>query len=323
MLLAHMQRPDRIHAWTMPSSWPLDRSEDVVITRARCKNTGVRDHNIIDFPNQSYASAYKPQIEYGGTPLSSTQAYIFGICDWIRSHGNRYPLISGSCGDITAGSGVARVLETFDVRQTTSNRERFKIACYCQSKEWYIDSMRDCLYFDPVDALDKAGLRDEWACLWDETEGWDIGVRVDLIRLRNRGSQYITYAWAAADLWGGYVSPYTDTDYVRTMLSLPLAAREKCIGQRRYGQKYFPHILPNARVPRTAWDVSNTLNKTTVSEAALWPLVASGAKPRHHYFKPAAIQTLYSNAMHGYMQSFFMLHSLQPLAWCVDKGYVL
>jgi len=318
-----MQRPDRIHARTMPSSRPLDRSEDVVITRARCANVGVKDHQLILFPNESYQAAYRPQIEYGGTPLSSTQAYIYGINAWIGNEGNHWPLISGSCGDITAGSGVARVLEAFDVRQTNNSRERFKLSCYCQSKEWKQPQLEYCLTFNPMDELAASGLTREWSELWKASEGDTDDVNLDLIRLRNRGSQYITYAWAAADLWGNYVSPYTDRKYVETMLSLPLKARGYCKAQREYGKKYFPHILPNAGVSRDAWDVSNTLNKTTVSAEALWPLRPDGSLPNHRFFRSENIREFYERALSGDMDCFFLLHSLQPLAYVIDEGFVI
>ena len=322
ILLGNMVRPGRIHARTMPSSWPLDRCEDVVITRARCRNTGVEDHQIIDFPGQSYQQAYRPQIEYAGTPLASTQAYIFGINQWMGQEGNHWPVISGSCGDITAGSGVARVLEMYNVRQTSNDRERFKLACYCHSKEWKTPAFDACVAFDPASEMNRSGIQAEWSALWRASEGHSVGVNLDLIRLRNRGSQYITYAWAAADLWGSYVAPFTDRAYVTTMLSLPQKAREFCYAQKEYGKKFLPGLLPNGGVHSSAWDVSNTLNNTTVSAEALWPLTADGCRPAHPFFVPAGIQGLYRRALDGDMKSFFWLHSLQPLAYMIDKGYV-
>ena len=327
ILLAYMQRPERIHARTMPSSWPLRRSEDVVITTARCANTGVRDHQIIDFPNQSYQRYYKPQIEFAGTPLSSTQAYIFGIASWIGAEGNRWPVISGSCGDITAGSGMARVLEMYKIRRTVSKREQFKLACYCHSKEWGREAFDSCIAYDTVSEVQRSGIQAEWAALWDATEApasrhRSTSVRLDMVRLRNRGSQYITYAWSATDLWGSYVSPFTDREYVTTMLSIPLESREFCTAQRQLGANRFSGIFPNGGVSPDRWDVSNTLNNTTISEEALWPLVADGSKPAHPYFVPAGIQGLYAKALSGDAKSFFLLHSLQPLAWAIDKGYV-
>ena len=322
ILLGNMARPGRIHARTMPSSWPLDRCEDVVITRARCRNTGVEDHQIIDFPGQSYQQAYRPQIEYAGTPLASTQAYIFGINQWMGQEGNHWPVISGSCGDITAGSGVARVLEMYNVRQTANDRERFKLACYCHSKEWKTPAFDACVSFDPASEISRSGIQAEWSVLWRASEGHSVGVNLDLIRLRNRGSQYITYAWAAADLWGSYVAPFTDRAYVTTMLSLPQKAREFCYAQKEYGKKFLPGLLPNGGVHSSVWDVSNTLNNTTVSAEALWPLTADGCRPAHPFFVPAGIQGLYRRALDGDMKSFFWLHSLQPLAYMIDKGYV-
>lgn len=322
ILLGNMDRPGRIHARTMPSSWPLHRCEDVVITQARCRNAGVVDHQIIDFPGQSYQQYYRPQIEYGGTPLSSTQANIFGMNAWMGREGNHWPVISGSCGDITAGSGVARVLEMYQIRGTKSVRERFKLACYCHSKEWKQVAFDTCIAFSVPEEIARSGIQREWAVLWCASEGHIEGVNLDLIRLRNRGSQYITYAWAAADLWGGYVAPYTDREYVTTMLSLPLKAREFCVAQRQYGVKFLPGLLPNAGVPADRWDVSNTLNNTTISAEALWPLLADGTKPAHPFFVPAGIQGLYKRALAGDVKSFFLLHSLQPLAYMIDKGYV-
>lgn len=323
VLLGNMSRPNRIHARTMPTSWPLRRNEDVVITRARCRNAGVDDHQIVNFPGQTYQQYVRPQIEYAGTPLASTQAYIFGIAAWMGAEGNRWPVISGSCGDITAGSGLARILEVYKVRQTGDNlKERFKIACYCQSKEWRKEAFDLCLSYDWDLAIGHSELRSEWARLWKTSEGATIGVDLDLIRFRNRGSQYITYAWAATDLWGSYVAPFTDRKYVETMLSLPQSARELCIAQRRYGKQYFPGIMPDGGMPRSAWDVANTINDTSVSHESLWPLVENGSRPAHPLFNPVGVRNLYARAMTGDMKAAFWLQSLQPLAYMIERGHV-
>lgn len=322
MLLAHTQRPARVHARTYTSSWPYSRSEELVIAKARCRNVGISDHRIVDFTGQTYQQYFQPQIEYAGTPLASTQAYIFGANAILGSEATHWPLISGACGDITAGSGVARVMEMFEVRKTRSKRERFKLACYCHSKEWKSEAFDACVAFDAFTELTRSRIQTEWSDLWDATEGHDLGSRIDVVRLRNRGSQYITYAWGAADLWGCFVTPYLDREYVTTILSLPYESRVGCRDQKRYGAQTFPHIFPDGGVPRTAYDVSNTLNQTTVSAEALWPLVPDGSKPAHSFFVPAGIQALYKRALNHDMKCFFWLHSLQPLAWAIDKGYV-
>lgn len=325
MLLVHMQRLKRIHARTYGTGRPYSRDEEIVIAKARCKNIGVEDHRIIDFVGETYQQYFQPQIEWGGVPLSCTQAYIFGANTIIGSEGTHWPLISGSCGDITAGGGTQRIWNLRTFRQafhSDARDQQFKLACYCQSKEWRHEALEKCIAFDTDAKLIQSEMRSEWTELWNATEVGNQGVRIDLIRLRNRGSQYITYSWAAADLWGCYVAPFTDREYVTTMLSLPYKSRIKCRDQKLYAAERYPRIFPDGGVPRSAWDVRNTINNTTISEEALWPLVADGSKPAHPYFEQAGIRALYQKALSGDAHSFFLLHSLQPIAWAIDRGYV-
>ena len=320
LILTNMARPERIHARTYTSSWPYSRSQEILIARASAERVGVADHSILDFVGQTYAPYCRPQLEYAGTPLTNIQAYLYGAAAMMGREGNYdWPVISGSCGDILAGVGVVHVLDK--LRLGLPPHLQFRMACHNRgSHSWSNKALSHGLAFNHQAAIER--LYPMWADLWHATEFKEPTARCDLIRVRNRGSQYIAYAWAATDLWNGYVAPFTDREYITTMLSMPVPIRHSRSGQLQYMHQYFPKVFPNAGVSCTAYDISNTLNKTSVCADAVWPLLADGSKPAHNFFRPTEISAMHYRGLTGDMESFFWLRSLQPIAWAIDKGYV-
>lgn len=319
ILLANMQRHPRIHARTYSSSWPYERSQEILIARASAKRVEV-EHRILDFVGRTYAQYCRPYLEYLGTAATNLQAYIYGAAQMIGSEGHRtWPVISGVCGDIVSGVGTNHVLQR--LLRPRSPHQHFKMACHCEgTPSWRAKQLNAGLTYDWESC--EHCTQHMWADMWKTRECDDLTASCALIRLRNRGSQLVTASWATTDLWNGYVTPYLDREYVVTMLSMPVEARQNRIGQRKYASQRFPAIFPNAGVPASAYDVSNTLNATSICNEALWPLVADGSKPAHPYFNPAGIESMYQRALEGHLPSFYQLRSLQPIAWAIEKGYV-
>ena len=175
------------------------------------------------------------------------------------------------------------------------------------------------------------------------TEGDDLTKHAHLIHTRNRGNQYITYAWSVCDLYGGLVGPlYNDRHYVEFMLSVPhetlsdgaftrqvsdqgAIVNEKRTGQVKLFQQYYPQYYPHAGVQLSEFDWSNRLDKDALAkakDAALWPLVPGGHRPTHDFFDSEKLRGLYHNALYGDMKSYYQLNSVQPIAWAVERGYV-
>lgn len=321
LLLAHIRRPERIHARTYPLSHPVDRNFETVIARESAHRRGVTDHRIVDFGQNQLADYTELSIRRFGSPLGAVQVYIYGAAERFGQE-LRLPIISGANGDEHAGVAVNRSRNKLS--ESSAPADRFESACYCWTKAWLPDELDACLNFDWRAALKP--VKDVWASIWQNTEGDDLLRHAHLIHTRNRGSQYITYAWAWSDVWGGFVTPYDDREYIRFMYSLPHELRENRNGQVQVFQRYHSDIYPTAgKVEGQDFERTNRLDLDALvkaKEAALWPLAADGSKPSCGLFRPDKIATLYNNAVNGSLRSYYLLNSIQPLAWAIDEEYV-
>jgi len=320
LILCHMDRPGRIKARSYPSSWPAEKSWEIMISKASAKACGVGNYGILDF-QQDYSKWTQSAIEYYGTPISAVQTYLYGASEMIGQEWLRLPVISGVIGDVLAGRGTQ-----FIERSSSRIKDRYdlyRMGCYCHDKEWKPDDLDACLAYDWRASLEV--LKPEGRLIWQNTECATPVGKANLIRIRNRCSQTITYPWAALDIWGSIVPVYCDRDYVSFMLALPPDVLRDRNGQRKLFARYFPHVWPHAGVDPKAWNATNTMNTETIRNGksrSLWPLVANGSKPAHRLFKPVGIKALYGKALSGDETRWFKLNSMQTIAWAIDEGYV-
>lgn len=315
LLLAYMSRPERIRARTYHLIADSRQDRDAVVAAASAKLMGVQ-HGLIDF-GQNYSNFTKPAIEYYGTPLGATQVYVYGASRILGEEAH-LPVISGVDGDSLAGSGLVRTREIL-LKHQDDPITLFRTACYCYHKEWATTDLNGALRYDWRSAL--KGKEELWADIWNHTEGDNVIRHAYLIRARTRGSQYINYAIAAADLWGGMVSPYNDRDYITFMLSLPEVYREGRSGQIQLFQRYWPQLWPAAGITSGIHRRdTNTLDRDSISEKSLWPV---GLKTwEHDLISREFVDGLYKKALAGDVRSFYLLNSIQPVVWALRKGYV-
>ena len=323
LVLCHMDRPERVHARTFPLSHPAERAFDVVIARESARLMGVNDHGVLDMRQRQLLDYTRPSIEFFGSPLGAVQVYLYAVSDLLGQENQEWPVVTGMNGDEHAGVALRRSVAK--LKESQDPADRFQTACYSWVKEWLPGDLDAALPFDWRSEL-KA-VRDIWASVWEETEGDDLLRHAHLIHSRNRGSQYITYAWQACDLLaGGFVSsPYDDRYYLEFMYSLPHEFRMDRSGQVELFERYYPSLYPAAGLPETAYDERNTLDLDALrlaGEAALWPLEADGSKPGEDFFRPDTLAELYQRAASGDLRAYYLLNSVQPVAWAVDRGYV-
>lgn len=319
MMLAYMQRPERIYARSYPTSWPADKNIEVRVAKVSAAKRGVHDHAVLDF-KRDWSASVEPFIECMGTLVSALQVYIFAACEMIGTEHPGIPVISGVVGDVTAGRPTVFVRRWLG--DDPSPARSFRLSCYCHANEWEDEHLDPCLSFDWRGALEP--VRSTWARCWQETEGLTLVHRAALVRLRNRCPTTITYTWGALDLWGSMVSPFLDRGYNIAMLSLAEQSLNGRSAQQRVFAKYHSDIWQYAGIPYPELDIRNTTNVDTITgnPQALWPLLCDGARPHHRFFRPAGIKTLYTRAIEGHKPSWGLLASLQPIAWAVEKGYV-
>lgn len=338
LILCNMLRPERVHARTFPLSHPARRAHDVVIAKESARLAGVTDHKIVDLERNQLRDCTRPATEFYGTPLGAVQIYLYDVCERVGRESPSWPIIAGLNGDEHAGIALFRSRNK--LRQESDPADRFVSGCYSWVKSWLPRDLDAGLTFDWRGALKP--IREIWTHIWQNTEGDDLTKHAHLIHTRNRGNQYITYAWQGCDLYGGLVGPiYNDRHYVEFMLSLPHEVlnegtfdfevpmagtiREVRTGQVELFQRYFPEHYPYARLPLDAFDWANRLDPDALAKAkgaALWPLVPNGSKPSHGFFNAAKFKELYRKAVNGDMRSYYLLNSVQPLAWAIEKGYV-
>lgn len=336
LILVNMNRPQRIHALTFPLSHPAERAYDVVIARESARLCGVADHAILDLEQDQLKNYTRPSIEFYGTPLGAVQVYLYATCEGIGHANPDWPVVTGMNGDESAGVALNR--SRGKLAKESDPADRFVSGCYSWVKAWLPHEMDAVLSFDWRKAVEP--VRDVWARAWNSTEGDDLTRHAHLIHTRNRGNQYITYAWQSLDLYGGFVGPiYNDRHYVEFMLSLPhevlsqgaftyAVAKKSNVNESRTGQvslfqRYFPEHYPVAGLSHDKYDWTNRLDVNALRKAgseALWPLTPDGRI--HDFFKSEALADLYRRAANGDMRSYYLLNSVQPLAWAVGKGYV-
>ncbi len=319
MILAYMQRPERIYARSYPTSWPAHKNIEVWVARASAGLRWVQDFGILDFKGD-FSPSTQPFIEYMGTLVSAIQVYLYAAAEMMGTEHPDIPVISGIVGDVTAG------IATKFVRQWLSNSphylESFRLACYSHANAWESEHLNTCLTFNWEEAL--VPFKRSWSYCWQETEGLTLIHRAALVRLRNRCPIVVTYTWGAVDIWNSMVSPFLDRDYVIAMLSLHELALCGRSAQQEVFAKYHSDIWKYGGIPHNKMDVRNTTNVDTITgnPRAFWPLLCDGGRPRHRLFNPAGIKTLYVKAIGGHKPSWGLLASLQPIAWAIEKGYV-
>lgn len=320
MMLAYMQRPERIYARSYPTSWPAHENIEVWVAKASAAKRGVHDHAILDFEGD-WSPSVVPFIEYMGTVVSALQVYIWAACEMIGAEHPGIPVISGVIGDVTAGRPTVFVRRW--INDPPSDGQPFKWACYCHANEWEAGHLDPCLTFDWREALKP--LRKSWTQCWEETEGLTSIHRAALVRLRNRCPLSITGAWAALDIWNSMVTPYLDREHLTLMLSLTEQSLGGRSAQQQVFKKYHPDIWQYAGIPYQKLDRRNTTNVDTITgnPRAFWPLLSDGSRPAHRFFNPEGIEALYARAIGGHKCSWGRLASLQPIAWAVEKGYVV
>jgi len=279
----------------------------------------------------------RSSIEFYGTALGAVQIYLYDVCERIGLENREWPIITGLNGDESAGIAIGR--SRSKLQQESAPADRFVSGCYSWVKAWLPQDLDELLTFDWKRELEP--IRNVWAHFWEHTEGDDLTKHAQLIHTRNRGNQYITYAWQACDLYGGMVGPiFNDRHYIEFMLSLPhdvlssgafsydvsrtSKVHEKRTGQVELFRRFFPQHYPNAGLPFDAYDWTNRLDLDALIKArdkALWPLTSNGAIS-HDFFKQSKLKELYKKAVAHDMRSYYLLNSIQPIAWAIQKGYV-
>jgi len=320
LILAYMQRPERIYARSYPVSWPAHNNIEVRVAKASAAIRGVYDHAILDFKGD-FSSSTQPFIEYMGTLVGAGQVYLYAASEMMGREHPGIPVISGIIGDVTAGRPTGFVRKW--LTKLPSDIEPFKEACYCYGNEWEAKYFDPCLTFDWRSAHEP--LRKSWSQCWQETEGLTQIHRAALVRLRNRCPAIITSTWAAIDIWNSMVAPYLDRDHVVAMLSLEEQSLYDRLAQRQVFARYHSDFWQYAGIPYQELDCRNTLNLDTITgnPQAFWPLLCDGSRPRHRFFDPEGIKKLYVKAIGGCRRSWGLLASLQPIAWAIEKGYVI
>jgi len=314
-LLARLIRnPARIHAKTYALSQADDLDCDVAIARLIAADRGIKDHRVVSFEGD-YSRFVPPALEHLGTTVSAAQAYLYGAAYLLND--DRLPLISGVVGDILSSHGATFARQWIET--DIGPAERFKRACHCHAHEWKAIHLDRWLTFNWRKAIKP--LEEQWASLWEasETAEYELG-KATLIRLRNRGSAYLTGPWALADLWGGIVTPYYDRDYVKFMLSMPPKMLYQRIAQQRLLEWTWPSTWPHGNHPNPrslCWKGTVVPDTITGNEHAFWPL-KDGLQ---HRFFNKSVQALYDTAITGNTISWGLLASLQPIAWALQKGY--
>jgi len=319
LILAYTQRPERIHARSYPTSWPAGRTLEVWVAKASAAIRGVHDHAILDFEGD-FSSSTRPYIEYMGTLVAALQVYLYAAAEMIGVEHPGIPVISGVTGDVTAGRPTAFVRRWLN---DPPGGGPFKWACYCHANEWKSENLDSCLAFDWRAALEP--LHKSWTQCWEETEGLTSIHRAALVRLRNRCPVTITSTWAAIDIWNSMVTPYLDREYVTFMLSLGEQALTGRSAQQQVLTKYHSDFWQYAGIPYQELDTRNTINADTITgnPRAFWPLLPDGSQPGHRFFNPEGIKALYDKAIAGHVPSWGLLASLQPIAWAIERGYVV
>jgi len=317
LILAYMERPERIRARSYPVSWPADKSWEVAIPKRSAEIYGVTDHGVLDF-EQDYSRWTRDAIEYWGTSMSATQVYLYGATELMYRKAMGIPAISGVIGDVLAGMGVEQARGW--ITHPSSSNALYHTVLYGHEKGWTPRCLDQCLTFNCMQyGVGKAGAR-----IWEETEGNWL-TRAALIRLRDHEIPAITNPWAAVDIWGSLVTPYYDRGYIEFMLSLPYDVLKDRRGQKELFARYLPDLWPHAGLRLDTLNCTNTLNTDTIRNGGLrsiWPLVGDGSKPAHRFFNPVGIASLEERALRGDTMAWFWLNSLQPIAWAIEKGYV-
>lgn len=319
MILAYMQRPERIYARTFSTSWPTHENIEVRVAKASAAKRGVHDHATLDFKGD-FSPSTRPFIEYMGTLVSAIQVYLYAAAEMMGTEHPGIPVLSGVTGSITAGSLVKYTRQWLSA--SLNAVESFRWACHCRPNAWPSKYLNTCLTFDWGNALELP--QKSWSRCWQETEGLTPIHRAILVILRNRNSTVITYTFAATDIWNLMVVPYLDRGWVTSILSLGEQSLAGRSAHQRVFAKYHSDIWKYAGIPYQELDTRNTINVDTITgnQQAFWPLLPDGSRPDHKFFNPAGIEALYAKAIGGHKPSWGLLASLQPIAWAIEKGYV-
>jgi len=319
-ILAFAQRSERIRVRTYPISYPITGDYNVATARESAHRLEVADFKVLDFGGD-YRIWIEPAIKQFGTMVPGVQTYLYAASSLLGQEPG-IPIVSGIVGDVLSGREYSWYFHKVE-RTARNPAEQFKSACYCYVHEWPDCVLDQVLTFDWRVLLEE--LMDDWATTWDETEmPQEPIIRGTLIRLRNRTNHYVTYPWSCTDLWGAIVSPYYDRGYITWALAQPI---KEMIGRKR--QKRVVQSLglwPTKGWPGTKGTAQrgNINQRTYVGyPSALWPLVFDGTRPSHDFFNPPEIKNLFSKGISGDKRSFYLLTSLQALAWRIQQGYVI
>jgi hypothetical protein len=316
LILGFLNRPERVKVRSYPSSSPAQNSWEVAIPKESARLFGVEDHGILDF-FPDYTRWTPRAIPYYSTLLSAVQAYLFAASELIGQENQGLPVISGAMGDVLAGMGVEFIER--NLAAGCSGYDLYRMGCYCHDKEWKPADLDSCLTFDWREALEE--VKPDGLAIWEATEGNDLQ-KATLIRLRDRGAQTITYAWAALDIWGSIVTPYLDRSYVETMLSMPPEVLRKRAGQVRLFERCFPEMWPHAGLDLSALNCTNAMNSSAIRHggiSSLWPLPADGQISP--LFRADGVSAMIDKALAGDQATWFKLNSLQSIAWA-GENYV-
>ncbi len=244
MLAACVQQPERVTARTYDYSYPIETAYEVSRARLVAKAAGIKDWDCCDLGADFYADYGRRWFDIFGTSHHLHGMYILVFYDKIFGDPELpVPILSGYIGDVFVG----HQLDAFEQVRDTNLTTKFWRSQFVSEEGFKIEEIKSLLNYD-VDSLLPVVFK-RWEQLWQECEGEEYQKFI-LNFVQHRGRNHISYLCTLADIYGAAITPFTDREYIETVLGLPYKFLFSRLAQEQVFQKYFPSFwLDESKLP--------------------------------------------------------------------------
>jgi hypothetical protein len=318
LLAAYMSRPQRIIARSYDYAYPIENGYEVGRAREIATAAGINNWRPCDIGTDFYADYAKSWFSVFGTSHHHHGMYVMRFFDkCFGSNGAVLPTASGYIGDVFAGNQLGCFVNAKDSEQAT----KFYVAQHINAEGFKPEELNQLLNFNVAECLPV--IYERWHKQWDETEGQEWQKFI-LNFVRHRGRTHISYLCMIADLYGAAITPYTDKNYIRTLLSLGF---ENMLGrklQEQMMQRYLPQFrLDNRKMPQYKHCINFLCMRNRKFEN-IFPITVDRQIQRHPYLNYDYLEQMVQNfaraseskeIIYGHQDilCLFRLNTLRPL----------